>query len=71
MPHLDGLELAALVKRGRPDTKVIIMTAYGYRQVAWRSGADAYVNKYQIGSSRLPTIRTLAAQGHAGASPTT
>lgn len=65
MPYLDGLELTALVKRERPETKVIIMTAYGggdFRPVAWRSGADAYVNKYEIGTGLVPTIREVVSR---------
>jgi YesN/AraC family two-component response regulator len=65
MPHLDGLELTALVKRERPEIKVIIMTGYGggdFRPVAWRSGADAYVNKHEISTGLVPTIREVVSR---------
>ncbi len=65
MPDVDGLELAALVKREQPQTKVILITAYSAGDMASltsRSGADAYVIKHEI-SGLVPTIRKVVTWG--------
>src|SRR5678810_769874 len=48
MPGMDGLELLAKVKEIRPETMVIVMTAYGTVKTAVRAmklGAEDYVSK--------------------------
>ena len=48
MPGMDGLELLARVKQIRPDTMVILMTAYGTVKTAVRAmklGAEDYLAK--------------------------
>jgi CheY-like chemotaxis protein len=48
MPKINGLELARMVKRDFPDTKVVLMTAYSSPQTiaqAKREGVDDYLEK--------------------------
>ncbi len=48
MPKINGLELARMVKREFPDTKVVLMTAYSSPQTiaqAKREGVDDYLEK--------------------------
>lgn len=72
MPTLDGLELTTLVKHERPETKVIILTAYGgadFRAVARRSGADAFLSKQDIAGELVPVIRSVVNRGPDGSRP--
>ena len=72
MPTLDGLELTTLVKHERPETKVIILTAYGgadFRAVARRSGADAFLSKQDIAGELVPVIRSVVNRGPDGRRP--
>lgn len=72
MPNLDGLELTGLIKRARPETKVIILTAYGgadFRAVARRNGADAYVSKQDVAGELVPAIRRVVNRGRDGSTP--
>ena len=48
MPEMNGLELTDWVRRNRPQTKIIIMTAFGspaVRQLSYRKGAIQYLEK--------------------------
>lgn len=48
MPKINGLELARMVKREFPETKVVLMTAYSSPQTiaqAKREGVDDYLEK--------------------------
>jgi CheY-like chemotaxis protein len=48
MPKINGLELARMVKREFPGTKVVLMTAYSSPQTiaqAKREGVDDYLEK--------------------------
>ena len=48
MPGMDGIELLAKIKEIRPETMVIVMTAYGTVKTAVRAmklGAEDYLNK--------------------------
>ncbi len=48
MPGIDGIEVLRRVKKGHPDTQVIILTGHGSdreRKVAEELGAFAYLNK--------------------------
>jgi two-component system response regulator DesR len=58
MPRLNGVELTTRIKQERPQTKVILMSAYTqetYRRAAAVSGADAFVYKQAI-SGDLPAL---------------
>lgn len=48
MPGISGLELLEIVKSKHPDTKVIVMTAYGAsycEEEAVEKGANQYIEK--------------------------
>lgn len=48
MPGIDGIEVLRRVKKGHPDTQVIILTGHGSEreeQIAQELGAFAYLNK--------------------------
>ncbi len=48
MPGIDGLELLSIIKSRSPETKVIIITAYGTderEERAYKIGADKYIEK--------------------------
>ena len=56
MPRLNGLELTRRIKQVRPQTKILLMSAYTedtYRRIASVSGADGFVNKNLIQTALL------------------
>ena len=71
MPRLNGLELTRRIKQDRPQTKILLMSAYTedtYRRIASVSGADGFVNKHLIHTGLLPAIREASpAPSRAGA----
>jgi DNA-binding NarL/FixJ family response regulator len=70
MPRLNGLELTRRIKQERPQTKVLLMSAYTedtYRRIASVSGADGFVNKHLIHTSLLPAIREVIVRPPSGA----
>ena len=63
MPHLDGLELAALVHRDWPATKVLILTTFarpGYLRRAMESGARGYMLKDRSSSELADAVRRVS-----------
>ena len=57
MPRLNGLELTRRIKQERPQTKILLMSAYTedtYRRIASVSGADGFVNKNLIHTALAP-----------------
>jgi DNA-binding NarL/FixJ family response regulator len=62
MPRLDGLEATRRIKRVVPDIKVIILSSVAdpqHRRLAYDSGADVFVDKRDMVTTLLATIRTL------------
>jgi len=62
MPRLNGLELTRRIKQERPQTKILLMSAYTedtYRRIASVSGADGFVSKHLIHTGLLPAIREV------------
>lgn len=62
MPRLNGLELTRRIKQERPQTKILLMSAYTedtYRRIASVSGADGFLNKHMIHTGLLPAIREV------------
>lgn len=60
MPEVDGLTVLSRVKESKPNTAVVIMTAYGSEAVAMESlrrGADDYLIKPLDENEPLPTVR--------------
>jgi YesN/AraC family two-component response regulator len=48
MPGIDGLELLSIIKYRTPETKVVMITAYGTDERedrAYKIGADKYIEK--------------------------
>ena len=62
MPRLNGLDLTRRIKQERPQTKILMMSAYTedtYRRIASVSGADGFLNKHMIHTGLLPAIREV------------
>ncbi|MFZ0391610.1 MAG: response regulator [Calditrichia bacterium] len=58
MPGISGIELLSLVKVKNPETKVIVITAYGSgekEEMAYQRGAEKYIEK----PFDLPELRNL------------
>jgi two-component system nitrate/nitrite response regulator NarL len=70
--HPDGLEIIKLVHKSNPETRIVVLTSYGSKEVeeeARRAGADAFLRKPKplsqvaqviqglIESPRAPTVR--------------
>ena len=65
MPRLNGLELTRRIKEERPQTKILLISAYTedtYRRITSVSGADGFVNKNLIQTGLLPAIREVMVQ---------
>ena len=60
--HPDGLDIIRLVNRRRPETRIVVLTAYGSAEVeneAKASGADAFLRKPQPLSQVAQVVRGL------------
>jgi len=70
MPRLDGLEATRRIKQEYPATKVLVLTGLtddATRREAFEKGADALLDKREIATVLLPTIRlvtNLACSAH-------
>ncbi|MCL4472773.1 MAG: response regulator [Actinobacteria bacterium] len=59
LPKVDGLDVLSQIKGKRPDTSVVMMTAFGSEKVAveaLKRGADDYLIKPLEGDEPLPTV---------------
>ena len=59
MPEMDGLEATRRIKQEPSPPQVIILTLHDnaeYRQSARLAGADAFLNKGDVGTGLLPLI---------------
>ncbi len=62
MPGLTGIEAAALLRRKRPATKIVIVTTFGrpgYLRRAMESGADAFLVKDAPASQLAEAVRRV------------
>ena len=62
MPRLDGLEATRRIKQEYPATKVLVLTSLtddATRSEAFEKGADAFLDKREIATVLLPTIRLV------------
>ena len=62
MRRLNGLEATRQIKREWPDTKVLVLTSLtddATRSEAFEKGADAFLDKREIATVLLPTIRLV------------
>ena len=63
MPFMDGLELAAIIKKEMPDTKIIILSGYNefeYAKTAISIGVTDYELKPISSERLLETIKRVA-----------
>lgn len=71
MPHLNGIEAMAQVKRARPQTKVVILTMHNdvmYANRALEAGASGYVLKHSACTELVAAIRA-ALEGKTSLAP--
>jgi len=62
MPGLDGLEATRRIKQEYPAMKVLVLTSLtddATRSKAFEKGADAFLDKREIATVLLPTIRLV------------
>jgi DNA-binding NarL/FixJ family response regulator len=62
MPNLGGFEAAMIVKRQRPDVKVLILTIHNYKEYlnqAMDLGAEGYLLKEEVSDELLDAITSL------------
>ena len=62
MPRLDGLEATRRIKQEYPATKMLVLTSLtddATRREAFEKGADAFLDKREIATVLLPTIRLV------------
>jgi len=63
MPGLNGLEIAEQLRKEMPAAKILIMSQYDpshLRPRALAAGADACIDKAQLGSELVATIMSLS-----------
>ncbi len=66
MPGKNGFELLYLVRTCSPETKSIILSAYGskgYLKKAIHAGARGYLTKDPLWENLLPAVRTVLQEG--------
>jgi DNA-binding NarL/FixJ family response regulator len=62
MPNLGGFEAAMIVKKQRPDVKVLILTIHNYKEYlnqAMDLGAEGYMLKEEVSDELLDAITSL------------
>jgi two-component system response regulator DesR len=62
MPGMTGIEAAALLRRSRPDTRIVIATTFGrpgYLRRAMEAGADAFLVKDAPAAELAEAIRRV------------
>jgi two-component system response regulator NreC len=62
LPKLKGIEATRWIKKGYPNTKVLILTMHSEREYldqALRAGADGYLLKRDAYTDLLPAIETI------------
>lgn len=70
MPFMNGLELSAIVRRMRPDIKIIILSGHDefeYARQAIRIGVEDYCLKPFSAEDLIRMLRLVGAKGKAGA----
>ena len=62
MPEMDGLELLERVKQASPDTKVILVTAYGDKDTrveSLKKGCDGFLQKPFKNAELVEMVRNM------------
>src|SRR5713226_5094478 len=62
MPGFDGLEATRRIKERWPETEILVLTSLtedDFREAAYDSGADGFLNKGDIASRLLLAIRAV------------
>ena len=65
MPGMNGLEIAAAIKREMPEIKVLIVSQHDFDQVlggARRKLADGFIDKTRVWKDLVPTITIVLAK---------
>ena len=60
--HPDGIEIIKLVHKRNPDTRIVVLTSYGSKEVeeeARRAGADAFLRKPKPLSQVAQVVHSL------------
>ncbi len=63
LPGADGLQVLEAAKRGRPDTEVLVMTAYAtieHAVAAMRAGADDYIQKPFLNDALIERLNRIS-----------
>jgi two-component system, cell cycle sensor histidine kinase and response regulator CckA len=64
MPRMNGLDLAAAVRRMRPEMKVIVMSGYTIDTIRTENSADAFLRKPFVPPALLRCVqKVLASDG--------
>src|SRR3981081_687749 len=62
MPGFDGLEATRRIKERWPETKILVLTSLiqdEFREAAYDSGGDGFLNKWDMPSQLLLPIRAV------------
>ncbi len=62
MPQMDGLQAARLIRRDRPDAKILILSQHDSPHMlsaARAAGASAYVTKSQVARSLFTAVEAI------------
>lgn len=66
MPGMNGLEIAATIKREMPTVKVLIVSQHDFDRVLTRAQwelADGFIDKVRLGTDLVPTITKVLGKG--------
>jgi DNA-binding NarL/FixJ family response regulator len=64
LPRMDGLQATRVIKTEWPETRVVVVTSLrdkAYERDAYAYGADAYLDKGELSTELVATVRRLLA----------
>ena len=59
MPELSGLEIIPDLRASLPNSRVIVLSLLGYREIAAIVGADEFVFKPELATELVPAIQRV------------